>query len=136
MDTISDELIERLLEGPYMVIDFLPVQVQAKRRKEYFAAEKYMLQPERVTVLYRRFADLLIKLSCYYPMGQAPAALEKLVMDCLPGDGGGEGLLLAVGDNALITLSRGDLYMTLYGADEALKELVSALCSSEGLFLR
>ena len=138
-----DALTEALLEKEYWVIDMLPRRVSAKRGTAYFAAERFFLEPPRLRALYEKFAALLVKLSCYYDHAlcadgtwtqtPAPQALWEQIAGCA--DSGWRNVLLP-GEEALLTLNGGDLYMTLYHPSEELAETVRALAASEGLFLR
>ncbi len=150
MQAQYDELVEELLEQPYRVIDILPAQVPPEGAARFFAAEAYWLEPERLRALYARFAEVLVKLSCYADFhvyaGQQDACLEhpqpgnlvamicKVVQDpaafvniLVDGEGG---------KTALVTLTSGDLYMTLYAPWPELEALVAQLAASERLFLR
>ena len=42
-----DDMMGELLEGPYWIVDILPEQVPADAAGQYFAVERYFLQPER-----------------------------------------------------------------------------------------
>ncbi len=61
-----DEMMGELLEGPYRIVDILPEQVSANAGGQYFAVERYYLQPERIQALRRRYAEILLRLNCYY----------------------------------------------------------------------
>ena len=63
-----DEITERLLEKPYWVIDFLPMQVPQESRSQFFAVEQYFLTGERHERLRRQFADVLLGLNCYHAL--------------------------------------------------------------------
>ena len=65
-----DVLMGKLLEGPYRIVDILPGQAPAegKHGGQYFAVERYFLQAERLRALRRRYAELLLRLNCYYRM--------------------------------------------------------------------
>ena len=58
--------IDELLERPYWVVDPLPEQVPEGGRGQFFAVERLYLLPPRYEELRRRFADILLKLNCYY----------------------------------------------------------------------
>ena len=122
------------------MIDILPRQVPDDSDGQYFKIEKYFLdQPQRERVCCQ-FSSLLIKLNCYFNMkvshsmddwivNPAPETMESWVA---------EGQLLYVlmeSQNAMIGFSGDDHYMTLYNPNERLLEIISALASSEGLFV-
>ncbi len=138
-----DETVERLLEEPYHVIDFLPVQVPADSAGQYFAVEAFYREPPRRKQLYRKFADLLLGLNCYCDLAVTdgkewrtdvpPAELAAMVEKCP--ENGFLNILTGNGDS-LITLYGGDLYMTLYHAPDDLLDLTEKLASAQGLFVR
>lgn len=89
--------IGTLLEGPYYVADVLPRQVPKEARGQYFAVEKYFLQPERLAALRRKFAGILLRYNCYLDMevsfdncetwetNPAPAAFAERLEALAPG---------------------------------------------------
>lgn len=136
----KDYTIEEYLERPYWVIDILPKQVPANGRGQYFEIEKFYLSEPQIELLYRKFANLLLKLNCYDDIAvcgydehwidnPAPEVLAKWVMDRKPLH-----VLLKSAD-AMIVARGDDLYMTLYGADEETLLLVGTLATAEGLFV-
>ena len=58
--------IEELLTAPCQVIDILPQRVKKDGKGQYFAIEEYFLQPKELRRFYLKFADILLKLNCYY----------------------------------------------------------------------
>ena len=142
-----DEQRERLLEGPCYVIDFLPRQVPADSKGNYFDAARYLTEHPRLNGLYRRFARLVLCLNCYYPIAAnlhpeeewsgdlPPEELTALVEAC-SGDGPAYVSLLLPGEDALLTLDGGDLYMTVFHPSEDLLDLIRQLAAAEGLFVR
>ncbi|MBQ1742401.1 MAG: hypothetical protein II045_04845 [Oscillospiraceae bacterium] len=138
-----DAAVERLLEAPYSVVDFLPRQVPANGGGQFFAVEPFFLQPEQLQELYRRFAQVLLKLNCYYDLAvggeeenwienPAPQALVDRVLHCA---GSGYLTFLLPSEDAMITLSGGDLCMTVYHPSPSLLETVMPLAQAEGLFV-
>ncbi len=138
-----DEAVERLLEEPYHVIDFLPVQVPADSAGQYFAVEAFYREASRRIQMYRKFADVLLGLNCYcglavtdgeeWKTNPPPQELYAMVEKCP--ENGFLNILTGNGDS-LITLYGGDLYMTLYRASDDLLELTEKLASAQGLFVR
>ena len=88
--------IEHLLTKPYWIIDILPKQVPANSGGQYFTLEKYFLSPPRVDAIYRKFANVLLKLNCYVDIvvfqvddeswveNLAPEDLERMVVERRP----------------------------------------------------
>ena len=142
-DTEFDRLVEELLEKPYYVIDFLPRQVPAGSEGQYFAVERFYLEHTQTDELYRKFAHLIIMLNCYYDIivgGQdepvknpVPQKLYERISGCRTGE---YFIFLLPYENALITLSEGDLYMTLYNPAKELLETITPIAQSQGLFVR
>ena len=52
MKESAENQIERLLETPYWVIDFLPETVSAERSKQYFDVEEFLKPIESVRIKY------------------------------------------------------------------------------------
>ena len=137
-------IVERLLEKPYWVIDFLPKQVPQNGGGQFFAVEKHYREEPQYERLCRQFADVLLKLNCYHDLtvnvaatdewikNPAPATLEKWLTESLL-----HGHLCALVENedALITASSGDTNLTLYNPSPALLQLVKQLATAAGLFL-
>lgn len=142
MEKDYDEIVERLLEAPYWVIDFLPRQVPEDSAGQFFAVEQYYLQEPQHERLCRQFADVLLKLNCYHDFtvshgdewvkNPEPTVLVAWLTDALQ-----HGHLCALIDEdaALITASGGDTNLTLYNPSPELLRLVQQLASATGLFL-
>ena len=138
-----DEKIEELLDKPYAVIDFLPEQVKEEKGDNYFKVEQYFLEKENKESLYRHFAYFIIKLSSYYDL--VIKHNEKTIGDYEMSDicdlfvnSGQKACLniLLTEKECLISFIGNDLYLSVYNADDKLKELMKKLAMSEGLFLR
>ena len=139
-----DDMMGDLLEGPYWIVDILPGQVPADAAGQYFAVERYFLQPERAAALRRRFAEILLKLNCYDDMAVSfdscaswetnpdPEAFADRVVHL-----SGNEFLRAVfaGQNAMADYDHNDTYMTVYDPNSALMDKVRALAAAEGLFV-
>ena len=138
-----NEVIEQLLEAPYWVIDFLPMQVPQDSAGQFFAVEQYYLQEPQHERMCRQFVDVLLKLNCYYDLLVSrdggdewlypdPKMLEKWLMESLQNGH----LCVLIGDGeSLITASGGDTNLTLYNPSPVLLELVRQLVTAAGLFL-
>ena len=139
-----DELMGNLLEGPYWIVDILPDQVPADAGGQYFAVERYYLEPGRIRVLYRKFAEILLRLNCYCDMSvsfddcktweQNPD--PELFAARLSGLSGNH-FLRAVFESqcAMIDIEPGDTCMTVYDPDSNLFGKLRALADAEGLFI-
>ena len=138
-----DDMMGALLEGPYWIVDILPEQVGADAAGQYFAVERYFLQPGRIVPLRRKYAELLLRLNCYHDMAvsfDACATWEtnpdpETFAERLAGLSGNEFLrAVFAGQNAMIDYDRNDTYLTVYDPGEALLDKVRALAAVEGLF--
>ena len=127
--------IEELLETPYHIIEILPEQVKADSPGQYFAVERYWLEPSRLSTVKRKHVDLVLKLNCYRavsldeetePNPDPERIAEAIMARCV---------CIRIGDT-LITSAPDDLYLTVYNADEALLKPLETLCRGEGLYLR
>ena len=137
--------LDRLIEAPVYVIDFLPEPVPASRGRVWRKAEKWFSTRREYRRLYRKFLRLLIKLSCFCDFAvsygpdweehPSPKRLEELVNKCTGRRKGYFNLLLDQ-DRAMIILNGDDLYLSVYGPDLRLRRLLCRLAQSEGLFLR
>ena len=143
-------VLEGLLSREYRIIDILPKQVAKYQDGQYFEIEKYYLESPRIEELRKKYADLLIKLNCYYDMCFClirPSEEEAGGWTVNPAPG-----VLAGGladerfaacsmevvipvENALLTFSGSDTYMTVYNASDELLILIKALAAGEGLFV-
>ena len=136
-------MIEELLNKPYRIIDILPERVPEGSAGQYFAMERYWLQPPVFAEIRRRFAGILLKLNCYSDfrvcffdpeetiLNPAPELLVSLIME-----GQRDLCILLPGEDALITLNHDDTWMTLYHPSETLLRRTERLASAEGLFVR
>ena len=60
--------VEDLLSGPYGIMDPFPMQVPKNAGGQYFAVEHYFMQTPQRTVQYSKFAEIFLRLNCYYDM--------------------------------------------------------------------
>ena len=109
MFTEYDRIIEHLIDGPYWVADILPKRVPAGKPDRYFDVEKYFLQKDRIREIYRRYAEILIRLNCYYSMAVS--------FDC------GESLDVGYTD------------LAVYDPDSNILDLLRPMLLAEGFFL-
>ena len=137
----KEKMIEELLEMPCLVVDFLPEQVPEKDARQYFAVEKYYLEPERYAGFREKFTDILVKLSCYYAFSVCEAAVGKFFDKPAPEWLAGkirekkDLCVLLPEEKVLITLNRDDLYMSVYNADGKVLEIIRKLAEANGLFV-
>ena len=136
------DIIENLLSKPYWLIDVLPKQVPAESAGQYFKVERYFLS--WLDEIGRKFARVLIRLNCYYDLqvgtdgetwilNESPEVLARRFEESAASH---SPLSVLIGsEEALITFSGDDHYMTLYNPDDELLELVRQCAQAEGLFV-
>ena len=139
-----DDLMGELLEGPYWIVDVLPEQVPVNAPGQYFAVERYYLQPERIRALRRRYAEILLRLNCYFEMAVSFDSCRSWERNPDPEDFAekvsgisGNSFLRAVFDEqqTMIDLEPCDTYMTVYDPSTELLDLLRRLTSADGLFV-
>lgn len=136
------DIIENLLSKPYWLIDVLPKQVPAESAGQYFKVERYFLS--WLDEIGRKFARVLIRLNCYYDLqvdtdgetwilNESPEVLARRFEESAASH---SPLSVLIGsEEALITFSGDDHYLTLYNLDDELLELVRQCAQAEGLFV-
>ena len=128
------DVVDKLLESTYWVVDFLPVQVPAGSTGRYGEVERYVVSSGRAA---RAKFGLLLRLMCYVDLRvrvgdadawhrPAPADLSRLV--------GGSYLTILCGQ-ALIVSDPEDTYLTLFNPSERLLDVLRKLATAEGLFV-
>ena len=138
-----DDLTEAFLDREYFVLDPLPEQVPADSRGQYFKIEQHWRMTGEKRAQLERFYRILLKLNCYYDFdviwadrpvrNPAPTELLRYVMNLLAPRP--EPLRIFLDDDgAMVHLCGDDLYLTVYGPDERLQRILTALARSEGLF--
>ena len=138
-----DEKLESLLDRQYWVVDMLPKQVPANSEGQYFKIEQYYLESPRKEILVEKYANILIKLNCYYDFevwfdeewqsNPSPHCLSECLLKC---DAVNRPLFVLLDStDALFSLDGEETSMTIYNPNDSLLELLGALASSEGLFL-
>ena len=126
--------IEELLEKPYWILDVLPEQVKRDSPGQFFAVERYFLEPSRLAAVKESHVRTILKLNCYRSLSldeesetnPPPEEIAEAVRTrhvCLLTEG------------ALIVSDPDELYLTVYDPDEPLLGLLRALAAGEGLYL-
>lgn len=134
-------IIERFLDKPHWVIDFLPQQVPANSKGQYFKIEEFFLKQPRFGVICRKFCHILMKLNCYYDFSVYDTEQEKwddnpspeYMADLLTS--GRVVFVVLPSEDAMIGFNGDNLYMTLYNPKTALVQLVASLANAEGLYV-
>ena len=126
--------IEELLEKPYWILDILPKQVREDSPGQFFAVERYFLEPSRLSAVKENHVRTILKLNCYRSLSldegtetnPPPEEIAKAVRT--------RHVCLLV-DDAMIVSDPDELYLTVYDPDESLLTLLTALAVGEGLYL-
>ena len=134
--------VEELFDSPYWVIDILPERVPRDSAGQFFAVEKYYLQPSMMADIHRRFADFLLKLNCYsgfrvfFPdsdlavVNPPPELLVSWIVSEQK-----DLCIILTEEDVLITLNHDDTYMTVYNPPDTVVNRIRSLASAGGLFL-
>ena len=139
-----DEMMGALLEGPYWIVDILPEQVPTDAAGQDFAVERYFLQRSRIVPLRCKYAEILLRLNCYYDMAVSFDSCmtwetnpdPEAFADRVAGLSENEFLRAVFAEqNAMIDYDRNDTYLTVYDPDAALLDKLRALAAAEGLFV-
>ena len=128
------------------VIDSLPRRVPADGAGQFFAVESHLLQGGHLEQLAHKFANILLKLNCYYDLkvncgdvkvlNPPPEQLEQLVWQCVTAGDLPAFMHIAIAlAPTTITLARGDSNMTLDHPTDDILQLVELLAHAEGLFV-
>ena len=135
-------MIESFFDKEYWIVDFLPKQVPEKGGGRFFAVEEYYLEPSHYAVLREHFAEILLKLYCFYDIQlfidddtEGIANPEPKLLASRIKVNQGELCILIGSSEALITLGRDDTHMTVYAPSDDLLELIKTLAVAVGLFV-
>ena len=106
--------------------------------------ERYYLQPERIQALRRKYAEILLRLNCYYDMAvsfDSCASWEtnpdpEAFAERLIGLSGNDFLRAVFAEQkAMIDCEPEETYLTVYDPNAALLPRLSALAAAEGFFI-
>ena len=111
------------------------MQVPKGSEGQFFDIEKYYLK--NVKEIHNKFIDIIFKLNCYYDLefivddksqiNPKTNTIEKIIKS--------KKYVLIRFDKALITIDKGDLYMTIYNPNSKNLKILKDLATSKGLFL-
>ncbi len=137
--------IEQLIACPFYIMDILPMQVSTDCGGQYFKVEHYYLR--NIDSLCRKYADVLLKLNCYYDLtlcydteqclkNPEPEKVVQMVSACLSEESAEPCLYISLSeDTMLLTLQSDATHMTIYNPSEKLLHLLDRLALSEGMFV-
>ncbi|MBQ2217775.1 MAG: hypothetical protein II418_02435 [Firmicutes bacterium] len=139
-----DRIIEHLIDGPYWVADILPKRVPADKPDRYFDVEKYFLQKDRIREIYRKYAEVFIRLNCYYSMAVSFDCGESweedpdpsgFVKNVLEAPNTAQLRVLFPEQSAMIDLDFGYTDLAVYDPDSNILDLLRPMLLAEGFFL-
>ncbi len=139
-----DAMCGELLDGPYRILDPFPMQVPGDGDGQYFAVERYFMQPAQRTPLYRRFAQILLRLNCYYRMSVTFDGCETwetnpdpetfaAQVESLPQNQFVRAIF--AGPHVMIDLEGDETGMTVYDPEGNMTGLLQCFALANGLFL-
>jgi hypothetical protein len=139
--------IDELIEKPYWIVDILPKQVAKNSNGQYFAIEQYYLSEPQSLELRKKYANLFLKLNCYFDILVLDDFAEdsecgklnpdpKSLVNCFVGEHAKNSVRLLIrNENTLIVSNQDDTYMTVYNPSERVLALISTLAAAEGLYV-
>ena len=137
---MDENKIEQLLEKEYIIVDFLPKQVPAVNNGRFFDVELLFLKEPRCSELRRKFADIILKLYCYYGIevynlstdlvidNPEPALLDEWICS-------NRYEIQIFIEESMIVIAKDDTHITIYNPSDSLTELIGVLAEAEGLFV-
>jgi len=138
---MDENKIEQLLEKEYIIVDFLPKQVPAENNGRFFDVELLFLKKPRCSKLRRKFADIILKLYCYYGIEVYNLSTDEMISNPEP-------VLLDEWlcynhqyelqifiEESMIVIAKDDTHITVYNPSDSLTELIGVLAKAEGLFV-
>ncbi len=138
------ELMAKLLEQPYWIVDILPKQVPPDASGQYFAIDRYRRRPGLLAQLHRKHAEMLLSLNCYYDMTVSFDACKTwetnpkpvwFVEQVVSLAGNSSLRALFVEQETMIDIDPNDTWMTVYSLNPEVLDLLYKLSTAAGFFL-
>ena len=138
------ERVDRLLEKPCYIIDFLPRQVPKDYRGQFFEVEDYLLSHHDYLGFRDRFIRIILKIMCYYPVSVywgewveqlTPKQIVEMI-DTVIEKHSRDLNMLFTGKEILIQFGWDSLHISVYNPDEEVCKLLGQIAASEGMFWR
>ena len=138
------QIVDRLLETPCYIIDFIPQQVPKNCGGQYFKVENYFLNHSDRYGLRDRFIRTILKAMCYYPVSvywgewieqPSPEQVAEII-DTIMENHSGDMNMLFTSKDALLQFGRDCLNISIYNPDEEMCRLFEKIATSEGMFWR
>lgn len=138
------QTIDRLLETPCYIIDFLPQQVPADCGGQFFKVENYLLNHYDRYGIRDRVIRIILKVMCYYPVSvqwgewmenPTPEQVADII-DTIMRNHSGDVNMIFTSKDALLQFGWDCLNISIYHPDEEMCALFEKLAASEGMFWR
>ena len=137
-------VVDKLLEKPCYILDFLPRQVPKDCGGQFFKVETYLLNHYERYGLRDRFIRVILKLMCYYRVSMhwgnwidqpTPEQVAEIMDKIMHNHSGWMDMLFPEQD-ALLQFEWDCMHLSVYNPDEDLCALLEQIAWSEGLFFR
>ena len=132
--TVMKKTVEELLQCPYWIVDILPAQVPKDSPGQYFAAEEYFLQGNRIKEIKQKHINLILKLNCYADILISDETVVNPLPEHIADEMQKRYLYIMVGDSMILS-EPDDTHLTVFNPDSQLLELIRQIASVEGLFV-
>ena len=135
------QIVDRLLETPCYIIDFIPQQVPKNCGGQYFKVENYFLNHSDRYGVRDRFIRTILKAMCYYPISvywgewieqPSPEQVAEII-DTIMENHSGDMNMLFTSKDALLQLGWDCLNISIYNPDEEIRMLFEKIAASEGM---
>ena len=136
------EHVDRLLEEPCYVVDFLPKRVSKETNGQFFEVENYLLNHHEWYGLRDRFVRFILKVMCYYPISiyqdgwvgdPTPEQMVEMIDFIMEEHSCDMNIMIK---DTLIQFGWDCLHMSVYNPDEEMCVLFEKIAISEGMFWR
>lgn len=136
------ENIDKLLEAPCYVVDFLPKQVSKDAGGHFFEVENYLLSHHVWYGLRDRFVRFVLKVMCYYPIliyqdgwvgNTTPEQMVEMMDFIMEEQSCDMNIMIK---DTLMQFGWDCLHMSVYNPDEEMCVLFEKIANSEGMFWR
>lgn len=136
--------INRLLEMPCYIIDFLPRQVPKDCGEQFFKVENYLLNNYERYGLRDKYIRIILKLMCYYRVlvhwGEwieqpTPEQVAEIIDKIMYNHSGWMDMLFPDKD-ALLQFEWDCMNLSIYNPDKEMCELLKQIAQSEGMFFQ
>ena len=138
------QVVDRLLETPCYIIDFLPIQVPKNCGGQFFGVEDYLLNHYEHYGLKDRFIRIILKAMCYYQVSvywsewieqPTPEWVVEMIDEIMK-EHSEDVNMLFTSKNALLQFGGDSLHMRVYNPDIEMCVLFEQIAISEGMFWR